>query len=107
MDRVKDKVAIITGAARGLGKASALTLAKEGAPYGITVNALAPGIIGTEPVKRQIRDRVDDYTRSIPLGRIGDPEDVAGAALFLASDLSGFVTGDRVIVGGGCPLMPI
>ena len=45
------------------------TLAKEAAPHGITVNAVAPGIIGTKPVLAQISDHMDDYRKSIPLGR--------------------------------------
>ncbi len=77
------------------------TLAKEGAPHGITVNAVAPGIIATETVIRQVGDHEDDYRDTIPLGRLGQPEDVARVVLFLASPLSDYVTGIVVDVNGG------
>jgi 3-oxoacyl-[acyl-carrier protein] reductase len=77
------------------------TLAKETAPYGITVNAVAPGIIATDPVKQQISGHEDEYIRSIPLGRIGEPEDVAGAVLFLCSPLSDYITGIVLDINGG------
>ena len=77
------------------------TLAKEAAGFGITVNAVAPGIIGTEPVLAQVADHVDDYNETIPLGRIGTPEDVAGPVLFLCSPLSDYITGVTVDINGG------
>ena len=77
------------------------TLAKEGGPFGINVNAVAPGIIATEPVKRQIAGREEAYTAQIPLGRLGQPRDVAHAVLFLASPLSDYITGVVVDVNGG------
>jgi len=77
------------------------TLAKEGAPHGITVNAVAPGIIATATVLRQVGDHEDQYRKSIPMGRLGRPEDVAHVVLFLASPLSDYVTGIVVDVNGG------
>jgi len=77
------------------------TLAKEGGPYGITVNAIAPGIIETEPVKRQIAGHEESYLASIPLRRLGKPEDVANVVLFLASPLAAYVTGIVVDINGG------
>lgn len=77
------------------------TLAKEGGPYGITVNAVAPGVILTEPVKRQVGDHEDDYTKSIPLQRLGQPQDVANVVLFLASPLSSYITGVVLDINGG------
>lgn len=77
------------------------TLAKEGGPYGINVNAVAPGIIATEPVKRQIAGREDDYISSIPLRRLGEPKDVANVVLFLSSSLSDYVTGIVLDINGG------
>ena len=65
------------------------------------MNTLAPGIIGTGPVLDQIGEHVGDYEATIPMGRIGDPEDVARAVLFLCSDLSGYVTGQTISVNGG------
>ena len=77
------------------------TLAKEAAPHGITVNAVAPGIIATGPVKTQIADHEEAYTATIPLGRIGNADDVAGVVLFLCSPLSDYITGATVDVNGG------
>ncbi len=77
------------------------TLAKEGAPHNVTVNAVAPGIIATEPVMRRISDHVEDYLRSIPLGRLGRPEDVASVVLFLCSRLSDYITGATIDINGG------
>ncbi len=77
------------------------TLAKESAPHGITVNAVAPGIIGTKPVLAQISDHMDDYARSIPMGRIGTPQEVAGTVLFLCSPFSDYITGVTVDINGG------
>jgi NAD(P)-dependent dehydrogenase (short-subunit alcohol dehydrogenase family) len=77
------------------------TLAKEGGPFGINVNAVAPGIILTEPVKRQVSGREDAYTAQIPLRRLGEPEDVANVVLFLASPLSDYITGAVLDINGG------
>jgi len=77
------------------------TLAKEGAPHGVTVNHLAPGIIATEPVKRQMAGREAQVAATIPLGRLGDPQDVANTALFLCSPLADYITGIVVDINGG------
>ena len=77
------------------------TLAKEGGPYGITVNAIAPGIIQTDPVRKQIGGHEEAYLATIPLRRLGTPEDVANVVLFLASPLSAYVTGIVVDINGG------
>ncbi|NLG29466.1 MAG: SDR family oxidoreductase [Chloroflexi bacterium] len=77
------------------------TLAKEGGPYGITVNALAPGIIASEPVKRQVGDREQEYAARIPLRRLGEPQDVANAVLFLVSPLASYITGVVLDINGG------
>jgi NAD(P)-dependent dehydrogenase (short-subunit alcohol dehydrogenase family) len=86
-------------------------LALELAPFNICVNAILPGVIRTYLTDRIIPPGVDEEEfyqgmgeKIAPMGRIGTPEDVAGVALFLASGLSQYVTGDRVIVGGGLPL---
>lgn len=80
------------------------------ARYGICVNAILPGIIRTDMWNTNIPPGtdVDEYFQQraknlIPLQRAGTPEDVAKVALFLASSLSDYVTGDRIIVGGGLP----
>jgi NAD(P)-dependent dehydrogenase (short-subunit alcohol dehydrogenase family) len=78
------------------------TLGVELAPYGITVNALAPGAIdtplNTEAYTPQVRET---YERRIPLGRIGAAEEVADAAVFLASDASRYITGQELVCDGG------
>jgi 3-oxoacyl-[acyl-carrier protein] reductase len=77
------------------------TLAKEGGPYGINVNAVAPGIILTEPVKRQLAGNEAAYINQIPLRRLGDPQDVANVVLFLCSSLSDYITGAVLDINGG------
>jgi 3-oxoacyl-[acyl-carrier protein] reductase len=74
----------------------------EGAPFNITVNGVEPGNILTEGIKR---DRSPEYAeamrRSVPLGRLGTPRDVAYACLYLASDEASFITGTTIVVDGG------
>jgi 3-oxoacyl-[acyl-carrier protein] reductase len=76
-------------------------LAKKLGSFGINVNAVAPGIMLTEPVKQQVSGREDDYTSKIPLGRLGNPDDVANVILFLSSHLSDYMTGCVLDVNGG------
>ena len=81
----------------GLTKASA----KEGARAGVRVNAIQPGLIRTAMVAKMPAEIVEQRVAEIPLGRIGEAEDVANVALFLASDLSSYMTGGVLEVGGG------
>jgi len=77
-------------------------LAKELGPAGITVNALAPGVILTQiHEKFSTRETLDQLKKMTPLGRLGQPEDVAGAVLFLASDSASYITGETLAVNGG------
>jgi 3-oxoacyl-[acyl-carrier protein] reductase len=76
-------------------------LAKEVARRGITVNAVAPGLIQT-PMLGVIKPEVmASYEKQIPVGRIGTPEDVANAVLFLASEETGYITGQTLPITGG------
>ncbi len=78
------------------------TLALECAGSGIRVNSIAPGIIRTERSEATFTPaRMQQLADLIPLGRPGRPEDVAGAALFLLSDLAAYVTGQTIVVDGG------
>jgi acetoacetyl-CoA reductase len=77
-------------------------LAQEGAAKGITVNAICPGYIGTEMV-RAIPEKVlnERIIPQIPVGRLGEPEEIARCVLFLASDDAGFITGSTLSANGG------
>jgi NAD(P)-dependent dehydrogenase (short-subunit alcohol dehydrogenase family) len=82
----------------GLGKA----MARELGPDGIRVNCVAPGLIRTDLIAGRISgERQDSIRHDIPLGRLGLPLDVANAFLFLASDLSSYLTGTVIDVNGG------
>jgi acetoacetyl-CoA reductase len=77
-------------------------LAQEGAFKGITVNAICPGYIGTEMV-RAVPEKVlnEKILPHIPVGRLGEPEEIARCVVFLASDDSGFITGATISANGG------
>jgi 3-oxoacyl-[acyl-carrier protein] reductase len=77
------------------------SLAKELAPHQIRVNAIAPGFIDTAMTRGLPEAKFVERMGSIAMGRIGTPEDVANTALFLASDLSTYVTGQCIGVDGG------
>ncbi len=87
-------------------------LARELAPHGIRVNCVCPGFVKTGMQSREVQWEaqlramspqavIDEYVALTPLGRLEEPEDVAKAVLFLASDLSGFITGEALNVTGG------
>ena len=77
-------------------------LAQEGAAKGITVNAICPGYIGTEMV-RAVPEKVlnERIIPQIPVGRLGEPEEVARCVVFLAADEAGFITGSTISANGG------
>ncbi len=78
------------------------SLALELAPHGITVNVICPGITDTaQPRGHQTEEEMYAQGQRIPLGRIGQPEDLVGPAIFLASGAAAFVTGQTILVNGG------
>ena len=77
-------------------------LAQESARLGITVNAICPGYIATEMVKAVPQDVLEkNILPQIPLGRLGEPEEIARCVVFLASDDAGFITGSTLSANGG------
>ena len=76
-------------------------LAKELGPSGITVNAIAPGVIATEMNSRLSKEDVASLCDETPLMRMGKPEEVSAAALYLASDEASFITGEVLNISGG------
>ena len=82
------------------------TLAKEVGQYGINVNCISPGVIGTPRVQQMSKEMVQQWLDGIPLSRLGRPDEVADVVLFLASDESSYITGENIAVAGGLPLGP-
>lgn len=76
------------------------SLARELAPSKIRVNAVAPGITNTDMVANLPKEMIEPLIKTIPLGRIGEPKDIANAFLFLASDMASYVTGEILSVDG-------
>ena len=76
------------------------SLARELAPFNIRVNAVAPGITKTDMVANLPKEQIEPIIKTIPLGRIGEPRDIANAFLFLASDMASYITGDVLSVDG-------
>ena len=99
------------GGVLGLTTNLALEFAKEN----ITVNAILPGPIKSEFFTEMFKDNSEAEANAffkmldakVPMGRMGKPDEIAGVALFLASDMSSFVTGQAINVGGGLPLSPL
>lgn len=76
-------------------------LARETAARGITVNSIAPGYIATDMVKAVRDDIMKQIVAQIPVGRLGEPEEVARAVVFLAADEASFITGETLSINGG------
>ena len=77
-----------------------LSLARELGPSNIRVNAVAPGITKTDMVAALPEQMIKPLINAIPIRRIGEPEDIANAFLFLASDMASYVTGEILSVDG-------
>ncbi|MCW8905380.1 acetoacetyl-CoA reductase [Sedimenticola sp.] len=76
-------------------------LALEGATKGITVNAIAPGYVETDMVRAVPADVLQKIIRTIPVGRLGQPEDISRTVLFLVADNATFITGSTLSINGG------
>ena len=102
------------GGPYNVGKAAmdafALTLAREERRFGMRVNVVAPGLVASEMgeklVSGTVNKTIDEIGHHYPYGRVCTPEDVAGAVLYLVSDLACYVTGHRLVVDGGLPEDP-
>jgi len=77
------------------------SLARELGPFNIHVNAVAPGLIESEVVSKMPKEKLEVIVKSSSLGRVGKPEEVAQAVLFLASENSNYITGQTIVVDGG------
>ncbi|MCP4398142.1 MAG: 3-oxoacyl-ACP reductase FabG [bacterium] len=78
-----------------------VSLAREVAPHGITVNALAPGLMVTEMTEKKYMAAKEKYLSRIPLGRFGETDEIADAVVFLCSDRARYITGTTMNVSGG------
>lgn len=76
-------------------------LARESATRGITVNAIAPGYIETDMIRSVKPEIMQSIVAGIPVGRLGQPEEIARAVVYLAADESGFITGETLSINGG------
>ena len=76
------------------------SLSRELAPFNIRVNAVAPGVTKTDMVSALPEEQIAPLIKTIPLGRIGEPRDIANAFLFLASDMASYITGNILSVDG-------
>lgn len=96
---------IATGANYSVSKAGVMcftkALARELAPFGVTVNAVAPGVIETDMTRGITQGDFTNYLKTIPLGTIGSAEDVSHAVAFLVSDEARYITGEILDVNGG------
>ena len=93
----------IYGVSKAADMQLARALATEWGPQGVRVNAIAPGLVRTDFARALWEDpaNLKKRTRDTPLLRIGEPDEIAGAAVFLASDASGFMTGQSMVIDGG------
>jgi 3-oxoacyl-[acyl-carrier protein] reductase len=92
---------ILSNAFRSAVTAMAKTLSTEAAPFGVTVNNIAPGTILTDRVRQLYGDNLGEAGKNVPMGRIGRPEEVGAACAFLCSVHAGYITGQSIGIDGG------
>jgi acetoacetyl-CoA reductase len=78
-----------------------MAAAQEGARKGVTVNSISPGYVGTEMVMAMKPEVIEHITAEVPVGRLGEPWEIARVAVFLAARESGYITGADMYVNGG------
>ena len=105
---VSSKLAVagqsVYSATKGAVNSMTATMAKELAPYGIRVNAVAPGFIATDMVDKLPEDKKQEYLDTIPFKRFGTPEEVGDVVAMLASDECAYITGQVLVIDGGLSL---
>ena len=94
----------VYSATKGAVNSMTQTMAKELAPYGIQVNAVAPGFIGTDMIKSIPGDLAEKYLEAVPMKRFGSAEDVADCVASLVSDAFNYMTGQVIVLDGGLSL---
>ena len=94
----------VYGATKGAVNSMTATLAKELAPYGIQVYAVAPGFITTEMIEAIPEEKKEEYLKNIPMGRLGKVEEVAEVVNMLCSDVASYITGQVIVIDGGLSL---
>ncbi len=108
MSSVSSKMALagqsVYSATKGAVNSMTQTMAKELAPYGIRVNAVAPGFIATDMIDALPEEKKEEYFKNVPLGRFGTVEEVASVVSMLAGDASSYMTGQTLVLDGGLSL---
>ena len=108
MSSVSSRMALagqcVYSATKGAVNSMTATMAKELAPYGIRVNAVAPGFIETEMIDALPAEKKEEYLKEVPLGRFGRAGDVAAVVSMLASDACAYMTGQTLVLDGGLSL---
>lgn len=94
----------VYSATKGAVNSMTATLAKELAPRGIQVNAVAPGFIATEMMDAIPEEKKQEYLKAIPMNRFGSAKDVANTVAALCSDAFGYMTGQVIVLDGGLSL---
>lgn len=94
----------VYSATKGAVNSMTQTLAKELGPYGILVNAVAPGFIQTEMIDAVPEEKMEEYIKNIPLGRQGTVEEVAETVAMLCGPASSYITGQVIVLDGGLSL---